>query len=82
MVSNTVGIAGRVAVSRWVFNNSNSSSSDCADNCANNCGNNVRNNSDFRSGVFGAVASWCAVILNTKQNFANLQDKVYETLFR
>lgn len=55
--SYTVGITGRVAVSRWVFNNSNSSASDCADNCANNCGNNVRNNSDFRSGVFGSVAS-------------------------
>ena len=43
-------------LSRWVFNNDNGSSANCASNCANNCGNNVRNNADFRSTMFGSVA--------------------------
>ena len=45
------------AVSRWVFGHSHSSSSACADICARNCGLDVRRDSDFRSGVFGAVAN-------------------------
>ena len=48
------GWIGRV--SRWVFNNSNSSLDECARNCANNCGNNARNNSALRAGLFGSVA--------------------------
>lgn len=43
-----LGFAG----SPWVFNNDNSSASNCASNCANNCGNNVQNNAVFRGSVF------------------------------
>ncbi|MCQ2582192.1 MAG: hypothetical protein MJ170_04455 [Alphaproteobacteria bacterium] len=43
------------AVSLWVFNRADSSSSVCADDCAFHCGANVSNFSDFRSGVFSSV---------------------------
>ena len=45
------------AVSRWVFRYSYSSASDCAVHCARGCGDAVRGYSDFRVGVFGAVAN-------------------------
>ena len=58
------------ARSAWVYNNDNSSASDCGTNCANNCGNNVRNNVDFRRGVFGSAGSFGHRI--GKRNFSVL----------
>ncbi len=53
--ADTLTVTLAYGLSRWVFQNANSSVADCRSNCANNCGNNVRNNSGLRAGVFGSV---------------------------
>lgn len=44
------------AVSRWVFNISNTSAGYCAQNCARTCANTVRNTAAFRSALFGSLS--------------------------
>ena len=48
-------INGEPAVSRWVFNQSFSSASDCAQSCANVCGAGIRTNSSLRTPMFNSV---------------------------
>ncbi len=82
--ADTLTVTLAYGLSRWVFQNANSSVADCRSNCANNCGNNVRNNSGLRAGVFGSVGSLGnGNCMNTRNySLANLQDKVHSALFR
>ena len=62
---------------RWVFDDSHSSASDCAAHCAAFCGNSVRLYSGFRSGVFGPHVDAIKKLANKPQQLEYAAANMY-----